>query len=247
MTDGTHEGEAELEALRRRVADLERFTRRVAHELATPLTSASGFARLLLDRGGHDAETTDGLQRIARATSQAAELVRSHLDGAVDAAPQHVGLRRLLRAAADPTFGRAAAVGDDVPHDLVVFGPPGALREAAALLVRAAATRLVEQDADTELVQLSAVPLGPDVVAVTCVVQVPAPLVDPTGLRTEIEADQPVLAVLRQLQVVLQGLGGRLWTPAPAAPPDHFSFLVQLPRGEWQHDGVAGGRNGART
>jgi hypothetical protein len=227
---------AEVEALRRRVDDLERFTRRVAHELATPLTSAAGFARLLLERGGHDAETTDGLRRIARSTTTASELVARRLSATVGDPPDHLALRPVVEEAVAATFDRDTDVVIDVVPQLVVFGPPRELREAVGLLVRAVATLLTGPRDGPASVRLQAATLGPDVVTVTCVAGTVAPLEPDAGLTSDDPLLEPALAVLRQLQGVLQGLGGRLWVPAPAAPSDRFSLLVQLPRGRGRSD-----------
>lgn len=221
---------AEVEALRRRVDDLERFTRRVAHELATPLTAAAGFARLLLDRGGHDAETHDGLRRIERSATSAAEVVRQRLAGAVPASPDHLVLRQLLQDAVATTCGDDTDVVWDVAPDLVVFGPPSGLQEVVGLLVRALALRLAHQQARASL-RFTAAPLGPDIVAVTGVAPSAAPLAPATGEPGEDQADEPVRDAVRRLERLLPGLGGRSWVPAPTVAADQFSVLVHLPRG----------------
>lgn len=222
----------ELERLRARVANLERLTHRLAHELATPLTTARGFAGVLLDREGLDDTARDGLVRIERAVRTAEDMLRARVEEATDDQPRALRLRPLVRDAAVEELGVRSPVGRALPDDLRVFGDPDGMRLAVHLLLRAAAEHARLHGVDPSTVEV-ALGHGPaDVVELRC--HVAAPGLDDAqrsaALYGSDEEPDGVPALLRRLHVGLGGLGGRLWLRDPDGDAATFTTVVQLPR-----------------
>lgn len=241
MTAADLPDDQELERLRARVANLERLTHRLAHELATPLTTARGFANALLERGGLDATAHDGLVRIERAARTAEEMLRARVAEATDDQPRALRLRPLLRDAALEELGGRTSVGAALPTDLRVFGDPDGMRLAVQLLLRAAGEHARAHGVDPSGVEVVLGAGPPDVVSLRCHVAAPALDDDQRAAALYGSDGDPggVPALLRRLHVGLAGLGGRLWLRDPDGDASRFTALVQLPR-DVGSDTVAG-------
>lgn len=153
----------------RRLRELDRlkdeFLSVVSHELRTPLTAITGFAQLLLTRGGDidDAGRQDMLVRIARNASEMDRLVGQLLDlsrldaGHIELAIERVdladALTSCLSSLATPVAARVEA---DVPGGLAVAADRHALDRVLSNLV----TNAVKFSPEDRPVRVDARPNG---------------------------------------------------------------------------------------
>ncbi len=212
----TSEGD-ELERLRTRVANLERLTERVAHELATPLTTVQGFARILLDGNELPPEVRRGLERIERAGTSAMHLLRHRIDEATGDRPRSLRLRELVRDTVTAVWGEEAPAGRGLPPDARVFGDPVGLRQALTLVLQALLPPGDTGD-PTDLEVTMAQERG---TAYQLRLDVPSVEEGAVGQRDQRLADAGA---------VLARLGGRLWSDDPDEAVGRRSVLVELAR-----------------
>lgn len=206
----------ELARLRTRVANLERMAERLAHELATPLTTAQGFAQILLDDDGLSAEVRDGLKRVERASRQALQLLQHRVDEGIGDGLRSMRLRELVRDAVTSVLGVAATAGRALPAEARVFGDPVGMRRALVLVLEA----MVPADGMS----------APDEVEVV-LAQERASALQLRITRGERDASEDDLDVrLAEAASVLAGLGGRLWIDHPGAAAGRRAVLVELQR-----------------
>ncbi len=94
-------GDDELARLRDRVADLERFIRRLGHDLTTPLTTVAGFASLLVRDAGLPPNTVDSIRRIHSSADRANRMLRALVDETRLHEAESVFVRDAINAAAE--------------------------------------------------------------------------------------------------------------------------------------------------
>lgn len=227
------DGADEVELLRARVANLERMADRLAHELTTPLTTAHGFARILLDRRDLQDDVRSGLERIERSSGTALAMLRSRMEEGVGEAPRSVRLRTLVRDAVTAVLGDGATAGHDLPEDARVFGDLAGLRAGLGLLLGALAEHAASRSVDpTGLMidvaqeratayQLRLSLLGPGLSDEARDGAQPSP----GGPRTD-----DVNGRLRRAEAIFGQLGARLWLDDPARSVTRLSVLLELPR-----------------
>lgn len=225
--------DTDVDRLRARVANLERMADRLAHELTTPLSTAHGFARVLLDGSAMPDDVRGGLERIERATGTALAMLRSRMDEGVGEEPRSVRLRTVVRDAVTSALGDHAAAGQDLPEEARVFVDPAGLHAALGLLLtalaeHAAARGVNPADLVVELAQeretsyqlrldLHAPGLPPDVLHAPHPAPGAAPADDVPGR-------------LRRADALFGVLGARMWLDHPGASAQRLSLLVELPR-----------------
>ncbi len=207
----------ELARLRTRVANLERMAERLAHELATPLTTAHGFARVLLDGAGLSPEARDGLERIERASRAALQLLEHRVDEAVDEGLRSMRLRALVRDAVTAVLGEAATAGRALPADAHVFGDPVRMRRALVLVLQA----MLPPGAAS----------APDDVEVVLEQERPAAYLLRCEVRRLDDGSQDDLEErLTEARRLLRQVGGRLWAEDLDLEAGRRTVLVELQR-----------------
>lgn len=222
----------DVERLRARVANLERMVDRLAHELTTPLTTAHGFARILLDGDQLPPEVRVSMERIERSTGTALAMLRSRLDEAVGDEPRSIRLRTLVRDVVSEVLGDSATAGSDLPEDARVFADLAGLRAALSLVLGAFAEHAASHSvAPTGLV----VELGQERgTGYQLRLDVAAPPL-PSELRRgghAVAGDGPEDSIgvrLRRAEALLAPIGARLWLDHPGAG-HQLSALLELPR-----------------
>lgn len=207
----------DVERLRTRVANLERLTERLAHELATPLTTVQGFARILLDGEDLAPDVRNGLERIERAGSSAMRMLQHRVDEAVAVEHRSLRLRELVRDTVTTVWGEEAPAGRGLPVDARVFGDPVGIRHALVLVLQALLPPAGEADPSGLRVDLhQARPAAYQL-------RIEAP--GGGGATSSERADLLVAAA-----TVLAAVGGRLWQDDPAEVAGRRSVLVELQR-----------------
>lgn len=207
----------ELARLRTRIANLERLTERLAHELATPLTTVQIFARILLDGEGLSSEVRQGLERIERAGTTAMELLQHRVAEAPGEQPRSLRLRELVRDAVTGVWGEDAPGGRDLPEDARVFGDPVGIRHALGLVLQALLPPDGVRGVDDLEVTLARVRPA------AYQLRLAVPRLEDAGVA---ERD----ARLVTAGAVLAGLGGRLWDDDGDRTAGGRSILVELQR-----------------
>lgn len=222
----------EVERLRARVANLERMADRLAHELTTPLSTAHGFAQVLLDGDPPDS-VRPGLERIERSTAAALAMLRSRLDEGVGEQPRSIRLRAVVRDAATGALGAETTAGADLPADARVFADPAGLHAALGLLLSAVAEHAAACGVDPsgltiELTQTrpTSYQLRLDLLGAG----LPRAVVTAARPRAGAGPDDDVAGRLRRAEALLAVLGARMWLDHPGATAQRLSILLELPR-----------------
>lgn len=222
----------DVERLRARVANLERMVDRLAHELTTPLTTAHGFARILLDGDQLAPQVRSSMERIERSTGSALAMLRSRLDEGVGEEPRSIRLRTLVRDVVSETLGDGATAGADLPEQARVFADAAGLRAALTLVLGALAEHATSHGVAptglvVELVQERAT-------GYQLRLDVAAPPLPPALRRSGHAAtaqvpDDSIAARLRRAEALLAPIGARLWLDHPGSG-QRLSALLDLPR-----------------
>lgn len=228
MSDDT----AEVERLRARVANLERFVGRLTHELGTPLATARGFASLLADRGNWDDATADLLARVNRAVGRAERTLRVLSSGALhpDLAP--TGVHGTVREALQ-RLDAGVHVDDDLAGaddaSTTAFVVASTLTEAVETLTRALVARC---PVSQRQLRVEGVDGAADAVSVR--VTVPAPAFTAEEREAIVDAaddTQPSeLVELRRAADLVAASGGRIWFEDVPGEVGTSTALLAVPR-----------------
>lgn len=221
--------------LRTRIANLERFAHRLAHELGTPLTTARGFASVMLARDDLPPQVRDGLERIERAAATAEARLQARLGEAVGEGPRPVRLRAVLRDVVSTLPEVADEAVIEVPNDVRVFGEPAVLRTIVENVVSVLAERALSGSGRAGLRVAS---MGGPGDAETVRFEVDAPSLTPEEERligdpaqaVEGSPQVPGLGRLGAASGMIAGQGGKLWLTDPTSTSGRLALLLQFPR-----------------
>lgn len=228
MGDGRDD---ELDRLRSQVRNLEQVMGRALHDLATPLTTANGFAELLLTRSDLPRDVAESLERIARSTALALDLLRGRRDEAPGGATGPFGVRRLVRDVVATRVGPTASAGRDLPTDLTAWGAPDEARTALDLLVAALVDHAAAAGQPPSSLSVRLLDGGEGTVH-RLLLEVPAPFDEGLAVaagRGETGPPDGFVDRLRRARVHLLLTGGRLWIEEVDVGAGVGALRVELP------------------
>lgn len=222
----------EVARLRARVANLERMVDRLAHELTTPLSTAHGFARVLLAGDLLSRDVRGSMERIERATGTALAMLRTRLEEGIGDEPRSIRLRTLVRDVVSEVLGDTATAGSDLPEEARVFADLASLRASLTLVLGALAEHAASHSVDPTGFVVEVAQERPTGYQLR--LEVAAPPLPPelrrSGLgASEEAADDSITARLRRAEALLAPIGARLWLDHPGAR-HQLSALLELPR-----------------